>query len=186
MASLWRARVDRVLGEGEELLDLRGDFLGDDGAQEVAQRLQGSPNLVKELWLFNNNIGDAGAGAVAELLRSDPPALEKVSLNFNKISPGGIAALADALRENTALKELLLYGNAGVVRTDAEASAGIAALVAAIGVNVTLEKVDVSPLQGPKPHQATIDAALADTGGRCAGRERFLAGPTTKSARKND
>jgi Leucine Rich repeat len=166
-------------------LRLNSRFLGDAGAAEVAEKLRGTSNASKLLILNDNKIGDEGARAVAELLRSNPPALEVVGLNHNFIGRDGIAALAAALRENTTLQVLHVGRNKGVDPdpqwggTEAEAAAGIDSLVAAIGVNTTLERswVDNSA-------QKTIDAALADTEGRRAGRERFLTGPLTKAARK--
>jgi Leucine Rich repeat len=186
-----RAEVDRVLREGEEALYLDSISMGTEGAAEVAEMLRGTSNAVKRLYLGGNKIGDGGALAIAEFLRSNPPALETVYLNENNIGCDGIVALADALRENTILQELCLWGNKGADSdprlggTEAEAAAGIDSLVAAIGVNTTLEEVLVNN-SGTSDHPKTIDAALADTEGRCAGRERFLNGPATKSVHKSD
>jgi Ran GTPase-activating protein (RanGAP) involved in mRNA processing and transport len=188
----WRAEVDHVLREGEEDLNLHDMSLGAEGAAEVAENLRGSTNAVKVLTLEDNKIGDGGAQSVAELLRSNPPALEEVDLSYNDIGRNGISALADALRHNTTVRTLDLDCNKGVDPdpkwggSAAEAAAGIASLVAAINVNATLREVDVSFNDDSNPHQKTIDAALADTEGRRAGRERFLTGPLTKAARKSD
>jgi Leucine Rich repeat len=192
-AADWRAKVDRVLcEEGEELNLHNTSSLGDVGVQEVAEKLRGTSNAVKELYLGWNEIGDKGARSVADLLRSNPPALVKVHLHYNNIGRDGIASLADALSENTTVWELYLRGNKGVDPdpkwggTEAEAAAGIDSLIAAIDVNMTLKEVHVGAF-GFNPHQKTIDAALADQAGRRAGREQFLADlPMTKSARKHD
>jgi Leucine Rich repeat len=107
----WRAELDRVLLEGGEALDLNGKSLGDEGTAEVAEKLRGNSNTVKELWLTNNKIGDGGARSVAELLRSNPPALEMVFLGNNNFGRDGIAALADALQHNTTVGGLNLSSN---------------------------------------------------------------------------
>jgi hypothetical protein len=184
----WRAKLDRVLHDGEETLALNFKSLGDAGAAEVAEKLRGTSNAVKMLWLCNNKIGDGGAQSVAELLRSNPPALKVVHLVYNNISRDGIAVLADALRHNTTVRSFYLGSNKGVDPdpkwggTEAEAAAGIDSLVAAIGVNTTLQTVFVGTVN---PHVKPISAALADKDGRLAGREQFLADlPMTKSAGK--
>jgi Leucine Rich repeat len=186
-----RAELDRVLLEGGEELNLRNKSLGDEETAEVAEKLRGNSNAVKELYLRSNKIGDGGARAVAELLRSNPPELEWVDLGDTDIGRDGIAALADALCHNTTVRVLWLDQNNGVDPdpkcggSEAEAAAGIDSLVAAIGVNATLMRVSVGV--PTSPHQNTIDAALADTEGRRAGREQFLAElPMTKSAGKRD
>jgi Leucine Rich repeat len=192
MATLeWRQELARALSEGSTELDLDEMSLGDDGAAEVADGLRGSSfNNVDELSMAENMIGDAGASALAELLRSNPPALGHMSLADNLIGQVGVTELSDALRVNTTVRYLYLAGNKGVDDSSeggskAEAAAGIASLVAAIGVNTTLDQVHVYGYMGiPAPHQQTIDAALADSAGRASGREQFLAGPLTKAAHK--
>jgi Leucine Rich repeat len=186
----WGAEVDRVLREGEETLDLAGKFLSDVDSATVAEKLRGSSNSVEYLELSRNRISDGGARAVAELLRSNPPALEFVSLSDNRIGGDGISALAAALRENTTVRVLYLGGNKGVDPDphwggiEAEAAAGIESLLAAIGVNTTLEKVGVNVFP-VNPYQKPVNAALADTEGRRAGRELFRSDlPMTKSAGK--
>jgi Ran GTPase-activating protein (RanGAP) involved in mRNA processing and transport len=187
MAETWRAVVDRVLREGEEQLDLSSLFLGAEEAAEVAEKLRGSSNSVRKLALHRNQLGDGGARAVAELLRSNPPALVEVNLSDNNIGVDGISALADALRDNTAVRDFLVAFNKGVdgraSGSKVEAAAGIDSLVAAIGVNTTLEEVCVANVVDPP--QGAIDDALEDTEGRRSGRERFLTGPVTKAARKS-
>jgi Leucine Rich repeat len=189
----WRADLEHILREGKAELNLYNFALGYEGATEVAARLiASSGNAAEVLNVEENAISDAGAAAIAEFLRSDPPDLEHICLSFNKIGAEGIAVLSDALRVNTNLRWLHLGQNPGVDgshpnSSDAEAAAGIAALVSAIGVNTTLMTVSVDGLMG-NPHQKTVDAALGDTEGRHRGREKFLAGPdpVTKAARKSD
>jgi Leucine Rich repeat len=187
----WRVAVDRVLREGGKELYLMNASLGDEEATGVTEKLRVSSNAVKKLYLGWNKIGDGGARSVAELLRSNPPALKVVTLFENNIGRDGIAPLAAALCHNTTVRRLNLDCNKGVDPdpkwggSEAEAAAGIDALVAAIGVNTTLEKVWVDS-SGASRHQKTINAALADTEGRRAGREHFLSTPTTKAARKRD
>jgi Leucine Rich repeat len=190
-AAGWRVEVDRVLCDGNEELYLSNWSLCTEGAAEVAEQLRGTSNAVQMLDLSNNKFGDGGARSVGELLRSNPRALEEVDLGDNDIGRDGVAALADALRVNTTVRQLYLDRNNGVDPqwggSAADAGAGVDSLVAAIGVNTSLQMVDVTSMMGPNPHQATINAALADTQGRRAGREQFLADlPMTKSARKHD
>jgi Leucine Rich repeat len=149
-------------------------------------------NAVKELNLNDNALGDAGALHVARLLGRDDDnrggaSLEEVYLDDNDIGHDGVEILADALRHNTTLLELTLEGNPGVDASvegssDADVAEGIDELVSAIGVNTTLKWVRVNISQS-HPHQKRLNAALADTEGRRAGRDRFLAGPLTKAAR---
>jgi Leucine Rich repeat len=122
------------LRAGDVELNLQQKSLGADEAEEVAEKLRGTSNAVKTLYLNSNTIGDDGARSVAKLLRSNPPALEKVHLHYNDIGRDGIAALAEALRENTTVWELYLWGNKGVDPnpeypefggSEAEAAAGI-------------------------------------------------------------
>jgi hypothetical protein len=189
MAADWRSEVDRVLREGGDTLHLTFKFLGAEGAAEVAEKLRGNSSAVKQLYLGGNKLGDGGVRSVVELLRSNLPTLEAVGLDKNDIGCDGMAALADALRENTTVRRLYLGGNKGVDPdpqfggTVAEAAAGVASLVAAIGVNTTLEVVWVG---NNNIHQQAIRVALADTEGRRAGRERLLTGPVTKAAHKRD
>jgi Leucine Rich repeat len=187
----WRAELERVLARDADDLVLNTVVsLGDAEVVEIAQRL--SASSVKTLCLSLHQIGDRGAAALAELLRSGACALEWLALDFNQIGSDGVIALADALRENVTVKELYLAGNIGVDAratgsSETEAAAGIASLVAAIGVNTVLEKVDVAGDFVPAtPHQKTLDVALGHLLQRQLGRERFLSGPVTKAARKKD
>jgi Leucine Rich repeat len=197
---LWRDELDRVVrsGGGEEegeegaILDLQKRHLGDAEITQVAERLsQGDAQHVKFLNVHGNCFGDAGAASIAELLREasgKKAALECVNLTSNCIGPEGILALAGALRENSTLTQLSLWRNPGVdarggLSNGADAAAGVDSLVAAIGVNTTLQIVDVGRFS---PHNKTVLAALADTDGRHLGRERFRARPLTKAVRKSE
>jgi Leucine Rich repeat len=201
-APAWRAELDRVLSEGENQLNFYGETLGDTGAAELAGVLQNGGKTVKRIYFGNCGIGDAGAAAIAELLRDNNGGQEKgeditggidlevLNLQDNTIGRAGVEALATALKQNTTLQYLWLRGNLGVDPSkeggsELEAMAAVTSLVAAIGVNTTLEKVSVS-LTNMSELQQSIERALADNAGRRRGRERFLSGPMVKAARTND
>jgi Leucine Rich repeat len=185
----WRAQLERVVTPGEtpdsKELNLASKYFGDSGCMEVVEKLQGAETPVRTLWLDFCEIGEAGAAALGNLLRKDREggtALETLGLANNDIGAEGVIALADALRQNTTLKTLFLHYNPGVFDPDgsADTSAGVDALVAAIGVNTTLERVSVSRYEDGYMQQEKVDAALADIEGR---RVASAAGPKTKPAR---
>jgi Leucine Rich repeat len=185
---MWRGILERAVDHRNEILDLRGlsEKLGDDGAKVVAERLRGS--AVERLLLARNDIGDSGAASLADLLRADNggAALSSINLQGNNIGREGVETLADALKHTTSLKELVLVVNPGVDWTmggsEADVRASIDALVSAIGVNTSLEKV----FAGFHDHQGAVDSALKDTEGRRRRRELFLSGPMTKAARASE
>jgi pimeloyl-ACP methyl ester carboxylesterase len=180
----WHAELYHLLREGGERLDLKGRSLGAAGAAVVAEELPLS--AVRNLHLDSNGIGDQGAASIAELLGAGASSVEVIYLQLNDIGRDGIEALATALKRNSTLRGLHLSGNKGVdpnVGTEAEAAPGIEALISAIGVNTTLEAVEVGDFN---PQQNIVDAALADTERRRLGRGKFLAGSVTKAAHKTD
>jgi Leucine Rich repeat len=185
----WRAELERVLHDGSDTLTLFGKSLGDAGAAEVADRLRGNAS-VTGLFVPNNTLGNTGAAALADLLQDSSDgggtALERVDLSYNDIGATGVAALADGLRQNTSVAHLVLTGNPGVdstISTEEEAAAGLEALISAIGVNTTLETVDVG--RNNDLPRTSLTIALNDEEGRRRGREREH-GPLTKAARTND
>jgi Leucine Rich repeat len=194
----WKAQLDRVLRNGEKNLDLRGEALGDLGVGKLVGKLvkKKNENNVGELLLDFCEIGDAGAESLAALLRSNPPALYDVRLNNNKITQQGIRALAESLKQNRTLKSIDLFLNPGFDVPglgleplhddgDLDPSMLVQSLIAAIGVNTTLEGVSVA-VYSDDPLQVTIDAALQDTEGRQRGRQEYGGGPMTKAARNGD
>jgi Leucine Rich repeat len=187
----WREELENTLRDGLEDLYLFDLSVGAAEMAEVAKRLRERKTAVKSLHLSKNSIGDAGAHSVAELLRENGggdgsdgrTAVEEVNLQENGIGRDGIEAVANALRHNSTVRRLFLQGNPGVdpEQGEAEAAAGTEALVAAIGVNTTLERV-----VGGSMCESDVDcfnAALKDTEGRRRGRELFQNGPSTKAAR---
>jgi Leucine Rich repeat len=193
-ADEWRAELERVVAEGETMLILKGMSLGDAEVVKIVEMLHDT--TVSTLDLGTNKIGDAGACAVAELLhRNENDAdsattLEVLRLARNDIGVPGIGALADALKENTTLRDLHLFRNPGVDSSvDGTAwedtEAGISLLIAAIGVNTTLEKVRVVFPQTSR-RQKPVRLALENFEKRRRGREQFTGGSLTKSARKVD
>jgi Ran GTPase-activating protein (RanGAP) involved in mRNA processing and transport len=98
----WRVELDRVLREGEQAINLSTNYMGDTGANEVAEKLLRGTE-VTHVDLSDNAITDAGAAALAELLRDDTIALEFLNLNDNNISLNGVRSLAEGLKKNTTL-----------------------------------------------------------------------------------
>jgi Leucine Rich repeat len=188
----WRAELERVVREGERELDLRDMPLGGDGGiVEIAEGLRGS-TAVTAVSLVRCAVGDGGAVALAEiLLRGDTTGhegesgggIKELTLSHNSIGLEGVEALADALKKNTTLEHLGLSGNPGLdpsVKNGSRADAGVEALISAIGVNTTLSGLSGAHAMA---HRIAINKALRDSEGRRRGKERFLAGPSTKAAR---
>jgi len=86
-------------------LNLANTFVGDLGAQTIAQALDRN-STCKRLCLANNRFGEAGARAFAALFRSKKCAIATLDLSHNGIGEVGGASLGDALAGCTALRKL--------------------------------------------------------------------------------
>ena len=80
--------------------------LGPLGARHLSRGLQLGP--LRELDIKGNDIGDEGAEWIAAALEANAN-LTTLDLGYNYIGPRGVRAIADALRNNTALRTLSLY-----------------------------------------------------------------------------
>lgn len=78
-----------------------GDYLGDFGAEYIAESLKANSTL-SELCLRTNNIGDEGVVKLAEALKLNKT-LTKLDLSYNNIGDIGAQSIIDALRENKTL-----------------------------------------------------------------------------------
>eukprot|EP01138_Halocafeteria_seosinensis_P009612 gb/GECG01009822.1/.p1 GENE.gb/GECG01009822.1/~~gb/GECG01009822.1/.p1 ORF type:complete len:156 (+),score=13.47 gb/GECG01009822.1/:1-468(+) len=87
-------------------------FLGDTGAQHLADTLRVNTNLT-EIYLSRNHIGDSGAKSLTDALRVNTcTALAGVDSSQNQTGNAGAQSLADALHDtNATLIELRLRCN---------------------------------------------------------------------------
>ena len=90
-------------------LDLRGNQIGDHGAEALADALKANTSITS-LSLCWNLIGNHGAETLADALKANT-SITSLNLSFNKISDHGATALADALKDNTSITSLNLMGN---------------------------------------------------------------------------
>jgi hypothetical protein len=93
-----------------EVLDLRGNNVGDDGIADLVDSFL-QTNL-KSLNLGYNLITDVGAESLARLISDPACQLTNLDLNCNLIGNSGGLSLAKALKDNSTLKTFVLYGNA--------------------------------------------------------------------------
>ena len=99
-------------------ISLRGNNIGDAGAQELANALQNPDCKVRGIYLTRNNIGDAGAQELAEALQNPDCKVRGIYLPWNNIGDAGAQELAKALQNpNCKVREINLtrnnIGNAG-------------------------------------------------------------------------
>jgi Ran GTPase-activating protein (RanGAP) involved in mRNA processing and transport len=115
-------------------LNLLGDAIGNEGAQEVAEALKHNTTLTKlSLWL--NDIGTGGAKAIAEALKYNK-SLNSLDLTSNEIGSEGVKVVGESLKHNMTLTELYLSNN----DIDSE---GVKAITEALKYNTTLTTLDI-------------------------------------------
>jgi len=97
-----------------QVLDLRGNLLGDDGVSSLIESFEEA--RLKSLNLGFNNIGDMGAERLATILASPECSLTHLDLNSNFIGDHGAHSIAHSLQENrkSVLEKLIMYGNARI------------------------------------------------------------------------
>ena len=130
--TLLRFMTSSLLKDNAEkrlVLDLRGNNLGDGGAEAVAEWLKQN-NTLHTLNLHYNQIGDDGAAAIAAALQTNT-SLHTLRVGANQIGDVGAAAIAAALQANTSLHTLDVAGNH-------IGDAGAAAIAAALQTNTSL------------------------------------------------
>jgi len=92
-------------------LDLKEQFLGDDGAKILAQFLNKN-KFVRAIDLSSNNIGPSGVQEIFNALASNEQ-IQSVSFEWNNIgaSPQGLNALASFIQNNKSIKHISLANN---------------------------------------------------------------------------
>jgi len=90
-------------------LDLRGNYIGVDGASQIADSLKQNSTLTF-LDLRSSNIGVEGASLIANSLKQNST-LTYLNLRNNQIGSEGASQIADSLTQNAALTSLNLRGN---------------------------------------------------------------------------
>eukprot|EP00457_Paulinella_chromatophora_P001195 gb/GEZN01001197.1/.p1 GENE.gb/GEZN01001197.1/~~gb/GEZN01001197.1/.p1 ORF type:complete len:936 (-),score=155.71 gb/GEZN01001197.1/:402-3209(-) len=98
--------ADFVANYQEEWLSLANQYLGDQGACEVAKGLQVNQTLQK-LSLGMNDIGDRGAQAIGEALQVNK-SISVLDLGGNKIGDAGLYAIGKAVEINKTIQKLQL------------------------------------------------------------------------------
>jgi len=107
------ASVTRALGTARDVavIDLKGCWLGDDGAAVLAAALEkGSLSRLKELHLRWNSLSERGAALLASALPG-APSLEVLDLGGNWLGDAGAAAVASAAAQLKGLTTLRLDSN---------------------------------------------------------------------------
>ncbi len=112
---LWNSGLDpqdaRLLANALRAMvriDLTGNYLGDEGAEVVAN----SARLgLRELLLSANDIGNNGAEAVARLISRESNSLQIVRLDINRIRATGFKALGTAVARRGRVRHLDLATN---------------------------------------------------------------------------
>lgn len=139
-------------------LCLHGNRLGDEGAARVADALLEHPRL-DTLYAGRNGIGAEGTARLAALLAAPSSRLRRLDLDGNDIGDDGAESVARALATNDTLEELELSRNGIGER-------GARALAAALAENGTLRELGVGGNPGVGPAAAAALAkALARPGG---------------------
>jgi hypothetical protein len=90
-------------------LDLRKNYLGHGGVNELARALKANITLTT-LDLSDNYLGTEGCKVLAEAIRLHPT-LDRLSMGNNNIRAEGAHYLRDALVDNTMLRRLEIAGN---------------------------------------------------------------------------
>eukprot|EP01065_Artemidia_motanka_P050295 TRINITY_DN8571_c0_g1_i1.p1 TRINITY_DN8571_c0_g1~~TRINITY_DN8571_c0_g1_i1.p1 ORF type:complete len:604 (+),score=127.33 TRINITY_DN8571_c0_g1_i1:41-1813(+) len=101
-------------------LNLNGNRVGDEGAEDVARLLRGSK--LKTVGLRDTGISDAGGVVIVSAAVGSSVCLEGIDLSSNRCGDETLCALADALRGSHCMASLDLRGN----RITARGSAALA------------------------------------------------------------
>ena len=107
--------VDRALDEirdGAKVVDVRGVYLGQEGAARLADALKQN-TTVRELWMPGNEMNDGDATAIADAVKHST-SLQRVFLHDNNIGVVGAAALVDAIKYSMTMQCLYFSQNAVV------------------------------------------------------------------------
>ena len=111
--------VQSIVDNEETHLNLKGNFMGAEGATALATALHVNTTLTS-LDLWENKIGVNGAMALATALKVNTT-LTFLDLNGNNIGESGAPSLATALLVNTTLRSLEIrnnsFGDDGTTRT---------------------------------------------------------------------
>ena len=105
------SEITKILSVNQSLeeLNIKHNGITDRGASELAEGLQRNKTL-KILNLGWNEIGDDGASEIAKTLLVNQ-SLEELNIKHNDITERGASELAEGLKENKTLKILNLAGN---------------------------------------------------------------------------
>eukprot|EP00316_Scyphosphaera_apsteinii_P001621 CAMPEP_0119324834 /NCGR_PEP_ID=MMETSP1333-20130426/64310_1 /TAXON_ID=418940 /ORGANISM="Scyphosphaera apsteinii, Strain RCC1455" /LENGTH=294 /DNA_ID=CAMNT_0007332639 /DNA_START=150 /DNA_END=1034 /DNA_ORIENTATION=- len=117
-------------------LDLRHNYIDDDGAKVIASTLKAAARRLNRLDIGWNGVGARGARALAEALRMNPE-LTDLSLSWNAVKDRGAKALGDALSYNHKLTTLNLDHNA-------IKDAGAAAIAKGLKDNSVMRNVEIA------------------------------------------
>lgn len=161
-------------------LDLRKNFLGQEGSVELARALRQNKTLTT-LDVTDTQMGMEGCRELCDALRSHP-ALDRFSLGNNNIRAEGAHALRDAFVDNMVLRRLelpgnklgpkgatfiarLILGNRGLLRLNVSSNglrtAGVCEILAACKENFGLMRLDMNdnPVN-PQEGEAALAAAI--------------------------
>ena len=92
--------------------NLDGNFMHDEGAEQIADAIASNPkSVIERLYLGWNGIADDGASALAKMMEANAT-LQVLGLAENDISNTGARAILSALAVNTSVREISgLYHN---------------------------------------------------------------------------
>ena len=119
-----------------QILSLRANRIGDDGAKVIASKLNRCTSL-QSLNIGYNEIGDEGGIAIAESLTHNTTALKELTMSWNSLGNKSISAFALALTQNECLELCRLDENPQVGRR------GASAFVQTLKSNTTLKTLEV-------------------------------------------
>mmetsp|Transcript_37350 Transcript_37350/g.57949 ORF Transcript_37350/g.57949 Transcript_37350/m.57949 type:complete len:1510 (+) Transcript_37350:109-4638(+) len=111
---IWDMDDGSFLGNNKTLkvLNLDGNFMHDEGAEQIAKAMASNrQSVVEKLFLGWNGISDEGATALAKMMEENST-LQVLGLAENDISNTGARAILSALAVNTSVREISgLYHN---------------------------------------------------------------------------
>ncbi|KAH3760105.1 hypothetical protein Pelo_8048 [Pelomyxa schiedti] len=119
-------------------LILRGNSIGDAGAQMISEAVKVGKVPLLQLDLAYNKIGDVGAKSIASTLSITTVTIAHLDLEGNLLTTSGVTTLAMALISNTSLLSLTLNENKGI------ADEGLQALASTFALNRTLWELNLS------------------------------------------